>query len=299
MQRGWMQHHIFKDEPFSDREAWVWLIENAAWYAHTYRYKNDMITLQIGDVPTSYRNLIKTWRWSQGRIKNFLKILQKEKLITKKTDTGFLIITLCEYDQFRFKGKKPDTPVDTPTDTVPDTPTDTLTDTRADTYLIIDNKGNKERDARAGDFKNLKLEGEFMKFLTDKQVPENRGLGYWEMFKIHFESLIEIQNLSEPKEGWLAVWKKWVLRELSKFINTSIPAAVESMTLQEKLIHKVGIASWRQSRGMFITSEDLACLQKWVANHGKVTWVNYRDWKNQQTEIDKNQDFKIPLANHN
>jgi hypothetical protein len=29
MQHGWQEHSIFGNEPYSSRDAWIWLIDNA------------------------------------------------------------------------------------------------------------------------------------------------------------------------------------------------------------------------------------------------------------------------------
>ncbi len=33
LERGWMNSGVFKNEKFTEREAWVFLIEHAAWKA--------------------------------------------------------------------------------------------------------------------------------------------------------------------------------------------------------------------------------------------------------------------------
>jgi hypothetical protein len=55
MYRGWMEHEVFGHEPFSRRDAWVWLIENAA-FADNQRLKR-------GQLCHSYRHLAATWKW--------------------------------------------------------------------------------------------------------------------------------------------------------------------------------------------------------------------------------------------
>jgi hypothetical protein len=39
MVRGWMEHPLLvADDPFSKREAWCWLIEQAAYYPKQHRF---------------------------------------------------------------------------------------------------------------------------------------------------------------------------------------------------------------------------------------------------------------------
>lgn len=125
MQRGWQENPIFKDEPYTEREAWEWLIANAAWENHRVRSGRGMVLIKRGETPTSYRKLSEKWGWGVNRVRGFIHLLEKERMIVTGTDTGFLIVTICNYDKYQDKRKKSDTQIDTPTDTQADTPTDT------------------------------------------------------------------------------------------------------------------------------------------------------------------------------
>src|SRR5262245_47884423 len=35
LDRGWFDHPAFKDEPYTEREAWAWMISNAAYLPHS------------------------------------------------------------------------------------------------------------------------------------------------------------------------------------------------------------------------------------------------------------------------
>lgn len=135
MYRGWMNDPLFKDEPFCERLAWEWLIHEASFEPHKIRSGKNLIEVQRGQVPTSYRKLVDKWGWSLNRIRNFLEILKKDGKIQTSTDTGFIVITICNYDKFQFTLRKSDTASDTSTDT----PTDTHADTNINKYKEINN----------------------------------------------------------------------------------------------------------------------------------------------------------------
>lgn len=97
MENGILAHSW--TEKFTRREAWLWMIENAAWEDHRVRFKN--IVIRRGDLPTTIRDLMAKFRWSQGKVTRFLNELVSDAMITKQTDTGFCIITICNYDKFQ------------------------------------------------------------------------------------------------------------------------------------------------------------------------------------------------------
>jgi predicted transcriptional regulator len=125
MHRGWMDNEVFSDEPFTDCLAWVWLIQEASFEPHRIRYKNKMIEVGIGQVPISYRRLVEKWKWGIHRVRNFLDLLESEQMITRETATGFLIITVCNYEKYQKPFKISTTQATTPTATLPTTPTAT------------------------------------------------------------------------------------------------------------------------------------------------------------------------------
>ena len=139
MHRGWMENVVIArgwSEPYTRREAWVWLIEDAAWEDHDVPYKGKKILIKRGDVPTTMRDLMAKWRWSQGKVQRFLDDLEGAAMIVKKTDTGFCIISICNYDAYQNPKNL--------TDTQTDTQTDTKTDTQTDTSIKKENNLKKE-----------------------------------------------------------------------------------------------------------------------------------------------------------
>lgn len=169
IQRGVFDSPIFKDEPYTEKLAWLWLMEHASYEPHKLRYQNQIITLGRGQVPTSYRKLAKVWGWGVNRVSGFISVLEREGWITKKTDTGFLIITICNYDVNKNDQEK--------TDTLPDTLPDTVSDTVSDTNINKGIKGNKGKEISLV-LKNKKIE------LPD-WLPQEK----WDEFVEHRKSL--------------------------------------------------------------------------------------------------------------
>lgn len=135
-----MDNPIFSPEPLTDREAWIWLIEKASYLPSKMRHKNSMINLGRGEVPTSYRRLQDEWKWGVHRVCSFLRLLEEEGMIIRKIETGFLIITLCNYEKYQDSLKK----YATQATTLAITPTATLATTNRTKGKL---KGTKEEDS--------------------------------------------------------------------------------------------------------------------------------------------------------
>ena len=144
--RSVFDHHAFDNPPFTEREAWIWLIMQASYEPHTIRYYKRLITVGRGEVPCSYRKLAEKWKWGVNRVSSFLAILEADGMISKKMDTGFLIVTVCNYEKYQRPLTKSDTSADTAVDTPPDTGADTASDTNINKGNNINkiNKGKEE-----------------------------------------------------------------------------------------------------------------------------------------------------------
>lgn len=104
MQRGWQDNPVFPNEPYTQREAWEWLVANAAFTDRRVRIGNDIVDVPRGDVAASLRFLVRAWKWkSDTRVRNFLKRIEDEGMIRiGKTDTKkSLQITVCNYDRYQ------------------------------------------------------------------------------------------------------------------------------------------------------------------------------------------------------
>jgi hypothetical protein len=105
MARGWMDHPVFANEPFTEREAWQWMIENAAFRARTFRIGKHVIPLDRGQLATTVRYLADAWQWSKSRVARFLDKLKigtgGEPMIETVCGTEHTIITICKYDAYQ------------------------------------------------------------------------------------------------------------------------------------------------------------------------------------------------------
>lgn len=117
MARGWMNHDALKEPKFSKREAWCWLIENAAWKDHKIVWRCQVIEINRGQVPISIRNLSEIWGWSINKVQRFLDVLKTDTMVDTRTDTPFSVIIICNYEEYQSELKETDTQTNTATDT--------------------------------------------------------------------------------------------------------------------------------------------------------------------------------------
>lgn len=86
-----------------------------------------------------------------------------------------------------------------------------------------------------------------------------------------------------PGGDWRKSWGKWVLNERKTPVSGHQPASAEKAMQGEELeAQRVGTIVWRKKMNMWINSEQEALLKSYEAKHGKVTWNNAREWREQK-----------------
>lgn len=96
-------HELFEGEVFSRRDAWLWLIANAAWKDRRVNHKGKMIDLKRGQALAGRAFLAETWGWGEKQVRNFLEQLSAENMIEKGQSSGHWanVVTVCNYDAYQ------------------------------------------------------------------------------------------------------------------------------------------------------------------------------------------------------
>lgn len=104
MKQGWVSvyrqiqdHWLWKDKPFSQGQAWIDLIMLANYEDKKMPYKGEIITCKRGTVNLSITLLADRWGWSRKRVRNFLKLLENDGMVTTKVTTHRTVITVENY----------------------------------------------------------------------------------------------------------------------------------------------------------------------------------------------------------
>ncbi|WP_174830312.1 hypothetical protein [Ruegeria sp. HKCCA4812] len=91
----------FKPEPFTEREAWIWLVMEARYKPGERRVGNVVAHLDRGQLAASVRFMAEAWGWTKSRVDRFLKRLENRDMIGTDSGTGLNIITVCKYDEYQ------------------------------------------------------------------------------------------------------------------------------------------------------------------------------------------------------
>lgn len=99
--RGIWTDPDFAKEPFTEREAFLWLVSEAAWKLHRKRADGKVIDLERGQLCHSVRFMAEAWQWSKSRVDRFLGRLENRDMIKRPSGTRTPVITICNYDAFQ------------------------------------------------------------------------------------------------------------------------------------------------------------------------------------------------------
>lgn len=112
--RDIFDHPFFEVQPFTEREAWIWLIKEAAWKPRSRRIKKFVVNLGRGQLAASIRGMAEVWQWHRAKVERFLKRLQTETMIETASDQGVTVITVCNYDKYQRVSMPTETATETP-----------------------------------------------------------------------------------------------------------------------------------------------------------------------------------------
>jgi hypothetical protein len=102
---------FFGGEPFTRREAWLWLLSEAAWKPRRIRIGTGrgttFVDIERGQLSASLKFMQRAWKWSSvKRVRTFLSSLEMDTRIGRPSGTASdgaqSIITICKYDEYQF-----------------------------------------------------------------------------------------------------------------------------------------------------------------------------------------------------
>lgn len=91
-------HWIYQEKrKFSKFEAWVDMLMMASHKDTKFVLGNELIEIKKGQFVTSELKLMDRWNWGKSKLRSFLEMLEKDGMITKKSDRKKTTITICNY----------------------------------------------------------------------------------------------------------------------------------------------------------------------------------------------------------
>lgn len=99
--RGIWDHPSLAKEPFTEREALMWMFGAAAFKPMRIRVGSVSVNLLRGQLAHSLRFMADKWDWSEPRVRRFLTRLKTDAVVTVSTDAGVTVITVCNYNKYQ------------------------------------------------------------------------------------------------------------------------------------------------------------------------------------------------------
>lgn len=219
-----------KEQPLSDREKWLWLIEHAAYKDTEVSINRNRVILKRGQLSYSIRYLSKAWLVSERSVRTFLLHAKKWQAIDTQNDTGQLVITICNYSQYQNSDTQNDTAPDEKT-TSPRHRTDTNKKEDINKYKINNNippispvEGEKPKRLPRGQHFSVWLENQKRidpdisleacpdDFYDVAEKLEKKDVVIREWAKFH-DYWIAKTGEKSIKSDWLATWRNWLRSE--------------------------------------------------------------------------------------
>ena len=100
------QDAAFKSEPFTEREAFMWLIMEASWKPREKRVGNITVKLERGQLAASVRFMADAWGWQKSTVDRFLKRLKNRDMIGTAGGTGVNVVTIRKYNEYQSAPKQ-------------------------------------------------------------------------------------------------------------------------------------------------------------------------------------------------
>lgn len=104
MAQGWIaicrqlqEHWLWEEKPFSKGHAWIDLLMLANYEDKKIPYKGKIITCERGTVNLSILFLAERWGWSRHKTRDFLTLLENDKMVTVNATTNRTTITIENY----------------------------------------------------------------------------------------------------------------------------------------------------------------------------------------------------------
>lgn len=97
------------DEPYSKRDAWIYLLLKANHEDKTIVFDGHREEIKKGQYLTSIRKLAEKWHWGKDKTLKYLKLLEECEMIVRNADSRRTLITIVNYGSYQGEGKKEQT----------------------------------------------------------------------------------------------------------------------------------------------------------------------------------------------
>ncbi len=100
--RSILDHWLWTDKPFAKGQAWIDILHLVNHTKEKKIFDGKLIDVERGETITSIRKLTERWGWSNTKVKNFLNILEQEKMISlEKSDSKKTVLKVLNYAKYQ------------------------------------------------------------------------------------------------------------------------------------------------------------------------------------------------------
>ena len=185
--QGWIKLHrqlqecpMWYEERFSKGQAWVDLLLLANHSDKKILFNGDFIIVKRGQYLTSMVKLAEKWKWDRKTVSKYLKLLEKDKMITLNVDKQKTLITIDNYRVYQ----------ETEDDTL-----DNGMDIRTDIHM--DNGMDNGMDINKNDKECIKNEGEY--------THAHEEVDFESIWQQTFNSYPKKSNYNSAKTEWMNI----------------------------------------------------------------------------------------------
>lgn len=150
LHRKILEHWIWENEKYF--KAWVWMLLRANHESNKILFGADLINIKRGEFITSLNNIQMNTGLTMRATRTFLTLLEKDKMIVKKSTSKTTKITILNYDSYQPGRQTNDKRVTSKRQT-----NDKQATTDNNVYNN-DNNVNNDKNSLVFDFENLKKE---------------------------------------------------------------------------------------------------------------------------------------------
>lgn len=105
---GWIKLHrsiqdndLWVAEPFTWAQAWIDLLINANHKPGSFWVRRIEVKLDRGQLGWSEITMADRWKWSRGKVRRFLGMLETRGMIVQQTNKLTSVITICNYNEYQ------------------------------------------------------------------------------------------------------------------------------------------------------------------------------------------------------
>ena len=92
---------LWNEKPFDKKSAWIDILLMANHKDNEFLLGLEKAKVKRGEFITSESKLMLQWKWSKTRVRNFLKFLEDENMIIKKSDKKKTTISVVNYSKYQ------------------------------------------------------------------------------------------------------------------------------------------------------------------------------------------------------